>query len=148
MLYSEFMLKAVNACIYEDEDAEVVYLRPEWRMVLKTEGLDCKNVTDIKLTMEAVRDHLALEVERRRLYKDKGREVMSWMYNILTGEISPTLQQENNELLQDMIEYMKQKNVMESKEKKIEEKEEELKQQEYGQTMLPGFDFAKKSPGL
>ena len=87
---------------------------------------------------------LKLEVERRNRVTDKGRFVMDWLFDVLTASIDPTMITEENELMKNMMEYMKLNHELKEREAEVERKEEIQEKKSNIIEMMPGMNFSKR----
>jgi len=112
MLYSTFILKAKELTISQLDNG-LSYLEPEWQDILYREGLgDLEDLTDSYLDgWYTVEDILKLEVEKRNLAVSKKKEVIDWLYDLITATVEPAMLQEETEYIKNLTEYMKAKNA-------------------------------------
>ena len=107
MLYGEFAFKAKELVI-QQLDNGVWYLEPDWREMLFTNELTLENVSDFHLdNWYDVEDMLALEVERRNARDNKEKEVMDWLYELITATVEPAVLQEETDYMKNIVEFMK-----------------------------------------
>ncbi len=109
MLYTEFINKTKKLTINQLENG-TWYLEPEWR------DLTCRNVTeDIEnLTDSYIRDWwdveniLRLEVDRRNAMDSKKKDVIDWLYDLITAQVEPAMMQEETDYIKQVVEFMKE----------------------------------------
>lgn len=147
MLYDTLMRKAIDATIV-NEDGNI-YLVPEYRRVLRDEGLRGNKVTDTEVTDEEIWDYLKLEVERLREIGTKREQVYEWLYDLINTTIEPAMIQEENELFKNMMDYMKLNGELKEKDVELKEREEKVKNKEEfvdkkQDIGVAGFNFAKR----
>lgn len=108
MLYAEFALKAKELTIGQLDNG-VWYLEPEWQDKLYREGLgELDDLEDSYLSgWYDVEDMLKLEVERRNARDSKSKEVMDWLYDLITATVEPAMLQEETDYIKNVMEYMK-----------------------------------------
>ena len=107
MLYTQFILKAKELTIYQEEG--MWYLEPEWQDII------CRNITNNleELTDSNlmgwydVEDILKLEVERRNKRDDKTKFVVNWLYDLITTQVEPAVLAEETDYVKNVIEFMK-----------------------------------------
>lgn len=109
MLYTEFILKAKELTIIQDEETQQWYLEPEWQDILYRNGLgQLDELNDSYLSgWYDVEDILKLEVERRNRLNDKTPFVMNWLYDLLTTTVEPAMLQEETDYIKQVVEFMK-----------------------------------------
>ena len=145
MTYADYMLKAAKAVIVDDVDASgYSYLEPNYRVVLIDAGLTPDVVTDYETTWPMVKEALKLEVERRNLLSDKSRFVMDWLFEIITATIDPAMITEENELMQNMMSYMKLNHELKEKEQDLRKREETQDKKDNIVDLMPGINFSKR----
>lgn len=136
MIYDNYINKAYDLVIEQDEDTGVWYLNPNWVHLLYTNELDFEKVSDDYINQYEIEDTLKLEVQRRNLKNEvKKQAVIDWLYDIIVAKVEPQMLQEETEYVAQMIEYMRFRDA--EAQKKAEQKEK-----------LPGvlsqMDFSKK----
>lgn len=109
MLYTDFIIKAKELAITQDEDTQIWYVEPEWQDILYRNGLgDLESLTDSYLSgWYDVEDILKLEAERRNIRQDKKSYVINWLYDIITTAIEPEMLSEETDFIKQMVEYIK-----------------------------------------
>ena len=108
MLYSEFILKAKELTIQQFDNG-VWYLEPEWQDILYRNNLgDLEDLEDSYLSgWYDVEDILKLEVENRNARDSKQKEVVDWLYDLITATVEPAIMQEETDYIKHVIEFMK-----------------------------------------
>lgn len=108
MLYSNFILKAKNLTI-QQLDNGVWYLEPEWMDILYRNGLGIlDDLEDSYLSgWYDVEDILKLEVERRNASDSKKKEVVDWVYELITATVEPAMLQEETDYIKQVVDFMK-----------------------------------------
>lgn len=146
MLYIDFMKKAEEFVLSYDEDSGLTYLEPDWRVILSGLNLDPeKDITDSPISWDWLCERMMLEVERRNKLDDRSKYVIDWIYSILTAAIEPAMLNEENELMKNMMDYMKLNVELKEKEKNLNRKEEALDQKQNVVKMMPGLNFSKRT---
>lgn len=110
MLYTEFILKAKELTIVQDENTQQWYLEPEWQDILYRNGLgQLDELNDSYLSgWYDVEDILKLEVERRNLVINKKKQfILDWIYETITANIEPAMLQEETDYIKQVTEFMK-----------------------------------------
>lgn len=111
MLYINFIQKAKDLCIVQDEDNEIWYLDPEWIDIMHRSGLgDLEDIEDGFITDWLDVQHiLELETKRRniRLF-DKLKVVADWFYDLITATVEPAMLSEETDYIKAVTEFMKQ----------------------------------------
>ena len=152
MLYSEYMHEAMKLVVMDDsESSGFSYLDPNYRVLLLDAGQDPAKVTDHLIGWDDVVEVLKLEVERRNHITDKTRFVIDWVFEIISSTIEPAMVQEENELMKNMMEYMKLNSELKSKEQALQDREADLDHKEEVQEtrgtvlqLVPGMNFSKR----
>lgn len=92
-----------------------------------------------------------MEVERRNHITDKARFVIDWVFEIISSTIEPAMVQEENELMKNMMEYMKLNSELKSKEQALQDRAADLDHKEEVQEtrgtvlqLVPGMNFSKR----
>lgn len=108
MLYSDFILKAKELTI-QQLDNGVWYLEPEWQDVLYRNGLGALDELENSYLSGwyDVEDILKLEVERRNARDFKQKEVVDWLYDLITANVEPAMLQEETDYIKQVTEFMK-----------------------------------------
>lgn len=108
MLYSNFILKAKNLTI-QQLDNGVWYLEPEWMDILYRNDLGIlDDLEDSYLSgWYDVEDILKLEVDRRNARDSKKKEVIDWLYDLITTTVEPAMLQEETDYIKHVVEFMK-----------------------------------------
>lgn len=135
MLYTEFMNRVCDTCIFTSEITGKSFIAPCYKVYMKEDGLDPKDVSDIEVTFEDVKEYMELEIKRRDALTDNLPNVVDWIADLVFNQAEVGIQQEANDIANDLIEYMKLKKELEVK-KDLVGKEENKK--------ISGFNFNKK----
>lgn len=108
MLYSIFILKA-KALTIQQLDNGVWYLEPEWQDILYRNGLGALDELENSYLSGwyDVEDILKLEVERRNARDSKQKEVVDWLYDLITANVEPAMLQEETDYIKQVTEFMK-----------------------------------------
>lgn len=147
MLYAEFMHELKDMAIVQDEENGMYSIRPDYRYTASLEDLDPKKITDFAgVTWDIIREDLELDVVQRNQRESKIHLVVGWLYDLLTTAVDPFVTQEENELIQNIVEYMAQKDKLVTKEAELEKKEDLLnKKEDLGNVVqMHGLNFAKR----
>lgn len=90
-------------------------------------------------------------MERRNKITDKTRFVIDWVFEVISSTIEPTMIQEENELMKNMMDYMKLNHELRGKEQALQEreanldhKEEVLDKKDNILQLVPGMNFSKR----
>lgn len=90
-------------------------------------------------------------MERRNKITDKTRFVIDWVFDVISSTIEPTMIQEENELMKNMMDYMKLNHELRGKEQALQEreanldhKEEVLDKKDNILQLVPGMNFSKR----
>ena len=116
MTYSKFIFQA-EQLVVKQLDNGTWYLEPEWKDVICREvESDLSNIEDNYLEdWWDIENVLRLEVERRNAQDSKKNDVIEWVYNVIHATVEPALQDEENDYLKNVIEYMKLNHDLEKK---------------------------------
>ena len=108
MLYSKFIYHAKEMTI-QQLDNGAWYLEPEWKDIICREiESDLDNVEDNFLTdWWDIEDALRLEVEKRNLQDSKKKEVIDWLYELITSQVEPAMLSEETDYIKNVVEFMK-----------------------------------------
>lgn len=108
MLYSKFIYHAKEKTINQ-LDNDIWYLEPEWKDIICREiESNLSNLEDSYLSdWWDVENILRLEVERRNSRDSNKKEVIDWIYDIITQTVDPVMLEEETDFVKNIIEYMK-----------------------------------------
>lgn len=129
MSYFDVLNKAYELVVVTDELTGISYLQPSYKMLLRDNevhlpGYDSLvNNNDPEL-WEAVK----LEVDKRNAMLNFMNPVAEWMYSVLANVVDPAITNEENELMKNVLEYMKQKENKSRRKNKNKQTAEETKQ--------------------
>lgn len=146
MMYNEFMNVASGKCIEFTENTKQAYLLPDYRYVLRASGFTPDKVEDFEgLTWDEVGESLKLEVQMYNAENNSTLLLANLINDIITTDIAPLAQQEQNELFKNIIEYLKENNAREKFQKVTlgNDKEEQMGQLHQ---LFPNVNFEKKEP--
>lgn len=147
MLYAEYMVKVKEICLEQWEENGQWYVLPDWKRRLDDLELypDEDVITDwVNVMWNDVKEELDYEVKMRNTRQDKWPILGEILHKMLTAEIEPAVIQEQNELLKNVKEYMKEKNKVEEKKVELEEREKKVEEKEKVKEIAKGMSFAKK----
>lgn len=147
MLYAEYMVKVKDICLEQWEENGQWYILPDWKRRLDDLELypDEDVISDwVNVMWADVKEELDCEVQMRNARQDKWPILGETLYKMLTTEIEPQVIQEQNELLKNVQEYMKEKNKVEEKKVELAEREKKVKEKEKVKEIAKGMSFAKK----
>lgn len=144
MLYSKFIKEVIDLVIVSDEASGHVYLNPNYKVMLIDADLAPDKITDYPMSWSDLKEVLELEVERQEKEFDNSRNVVDWVYQIITATIEPTMVSEENELMKNMMEYMKLNHELKEREAEIERKEDIQEKKGNIVELMPGMNFSKR----
>lgn len=144
MLYSKYISEIQKLAIIDNDDTGHSYLDPSYKVILIDAGLTPDEVTDYKIDWADVREILELEVQRREKEFDNSRNVIDWIYSIITTTVDPVMINEENELMKNMMDYMKLNHELNEREAEVERKEEIQEQKTNIRELVPGMNFSKR----
>ena len=107
MLCVEFINKAKELTI-QQLDNGYWYLEPEWRLILGDNALYIDDISDYEVSPAEIKETLELEVERRNKRDSKQKEVMDWLYDLITATVEPAIMQEETDYIKQVVEFMKE----------------------------------------
>ena len=140
MSYFDIANEAIELVVVTDAETGASYLEPCYRAILDEANIHLpgrKTYGDKK--DQELYEIVQLEVEKRNAKTDFMRPVFDWVFGVLTNGVEPALEQEENELMKNMLEYMKVNN-----EKKELEAKEEAKEEADGGVPNIEVNFSKK----
>ena len=116
MLYINFIQKAKDICITQDEDNGIWYVEPEWVDIMHRSGIgDLEDISDGYITdWLDVQNILELEVKRRNIRQfDKITVVTDWLYDLITATVEPAMLSEETDYIKAVTEFMKENHKQE-----------------------------------
>lgn len=145
MLYDVYMHQVMPLVIVDDDDSSgFSYLDPHYRSILTGMNLSPEIIEDREVDWDWLSEALNLEVERRNRITDKSRYVIDWLFDIITSTIEPTMIDEENELMKNMMEYMKLNHELAEREEEVKKKEEVQEHKANIVELIPGLNFSKR----
>lgn len=143
MTYFEAMEAAIELTVVTDSISGMSYLEPNYRLLLKENGISLPDDKDGSELYEL----LHLEVEKRNAKLNRLQPVLDWLYDVMTTTVDPAVTQEENELIKNVMDYMKLNSELKVKEKELEQKEQGLEVKERVGNVIPfDINFSKKKP--
>lgn len=143
MTYFEAMEAAIELTVVTDSISGMSYLEPNYRLLLKESGISLPDDKDGSELYEL----LHLEVEKRNAKLNRLQPVLDWLYDVMTTTVDPAVTQEENELIKNVMDYMKLNSDLKVKEKELEQKEQGLEVKERVGNVIPfDINFSKKKP--
>lgn len=147
MLYYEYMDKVKALALITSEKNGLTYIRPDYEYLLAGANMKLSDVTDFEgVSQETVYRQLQLERDMRNTHKDVSPVVMQWLHDVIANVIEPTLVEEQNKLIQDMLEYRKERNAIDERTKKLDMQQQALEEKSKIIPMNFGMNFSKKKP--
>lgn len=108
MLYSEYIQKAKAMCLAIDDINNMAYLLPDYRYILHLSGMKLEDVTDFPgVTPEIVAENLKLEADGYNARNNMVPGIAAWLRETILDVLSPIAAQEQDELIKNLVEYMK-----------------------------------------
>jgi len=128
MTYFEACNKAVELTVVTDELTAVSYLQPFYRVLLRDNDVHLPGYDPVANDNDPeLWEIVYLEVAKRNAMLNHVEPVAEWVYSAIAGVIDPAMTQEENELVKNVLEYMKTKEKKKSRgRKKKEEQIEEV----------------------
>lgn len=147
MLYIDFMNKVKQFALVTDEDTGVTYVRPDYEHVIVLSELKLEDVSDFKnLSMDTIHRHLTLECEMMNSRNNKMPIVAQWLYSVITTVVEPTLVDEQNQIIKDLLAYRKERNAIDERTKELDHKQQMLAEKSKVSPFMFGMNFSKKKP--
>lgn len=140
MTKEEYLKEAARICVSKSDASEFYYVEPLWEIYLKAEAGEYPE----GLTHEETLEVLKLVVEKLNVSKDRSRVLINWIYDVLTANIDPAMIEEENELVKNIVEYMKMNKNIEEREKKLQEQEQVVSGKKNISKLLMGMRFSKR----
>jgi hypothetical protein len=106
--YYKFIQEAKEKTI-QQLDNGIWYLEPEWKDIVCREiesNLD-KVEDNYLIDWWDIENVLRLEVEKRNAQNDKKKDVIDWLYDVITATVEPAIMEEENDYIKNVIEFMK-----------------------------------------
>jgi hypothetical protein len=130
MMKEGFLNKVIGICLSINEQSGVAYVEPLWREIIVAEDLEKENpgVSDAEIL-----EVLQLAATKHNVTVDRSKMVINWLYEMLTNTIDPAMLDQENDLMKNMLEYMKAN----------ERRDEQMDSKQKVSKMLPGMSFAK-----
>lgn len=146
MTYHDIVNQAIDLTVITDDETGVSYLEPRYRSVLFENNIELPGHAlygDEK--DKELWEILKLEVEKRNAKRNVAHALAEWAYQILTQTVDPALMTEENELMQNIMDYMKLNQEVKEKKAELDEREEKIDMKEKANKTAPvGMSFAKK----
>lgn len=147
MLYGEYIDEVKKIALITDDDNEKTYIWPDYEYALSKMDLCIDKVSDFEgLTNEIVYRNLVLERDLRNAKNDKAPNLVKWLYDIITNVVEPTISSEQNQMIQDLLAYRKERNAIDDRIKELDKQEQALEEKNKILPMNIGLDFSKKKP--
>ena len=102
MLNEVFIKKAMDVTIIQADNG-LWYLEPMWKQIILDEGLSVGKTGN----WNEIEDILKLEVQKRNTINSNSPYVLTWLYNIISTQLEPTITQEETDYIKAVTEYMK-----------------------------------------
>ena len=118
MLYSKFIYHAKEKTIHQ-LDNETWYLEPEWKDIL------CREIEGFNGDLSVIEDSfisdwwdveniLQLEVTRRNAMDSKKKDVIDWIYDLITAYAEPAMLAEETDFIKNVVDFMKTNHAIEN----------------------------------
>lgn len=114
--YYSVVNQAIELCVETAEYSGVSFLQPRYREVLRENGLFLGNEED---SQEELYEILKLEVEKRNAENNRITPLLTWVDTIVNEVVTPAEEQEQNELIKNLLEYMKLNEQIKEREKDV-----------------------------
>ena len=130
MTYFDIVNQAINAVVVTDAMTNVTYLEPLYKEILRVSEIQ---FDESILPMEDLYEILKLEVQKRNAMNNQTNELMRKINSFISENIDPVLEDNNQKLMFELLEYIKEKD---------KKKEEESEAKRAGIGIV---NFAKKN---
>ena len=138
MSYFETVDKAIDLTVVTDDITGLTYLEPMYKEILRQNDVSLEDEDELY-------ELLMLEVDNRNAKADRMNPVVDYIYALLTEAIDPAMQSAENDLMKNMLEYMKMNDKLKDKEKELNEREEAVEVKENIGNVLPlGINLSKR----
>ena len=139
MNYFDIVNKAIELVIIEAKNG-LAFLEPRYKEVLRGAGLMNNGIVENEELFEI----LKLEVEKRNAINNNVASIASWASTIVNSADEAMTEQEN-ELMKNMMEYMRNNELLKEREAAVEKKELELAAKSKEKNVVPfGLNLAKR----
>ena len=128
MTYHEIINEAIDTLVTTDDNSGLTYLEPLYKETIRSEGWtepDAETGEPV-VTMEELAEILKLTVEKRNAQNNRTQAVVDWIFTVIENGIDPLVEDEQNDLIKNMMDYMKLNEEVKQKEKQLDNKEKEL----------------------
>lgn len=125
MLFTEFFKSACDIVIGQGERSGTYYLEPDYKELLRINDLSVKKISDRKISEKDLKEMLDLQVTKMNARQNKTQAVMEWLYAIIDTKLDPEMVEQENQLMENMLKYMKAKDGVDDEEV-VEQKHPEL----------------------
>lgn len=140
--YYEVVNAAIDAVVETDEYSGVSYLQPRYRQFLREQRLYLGNESD---PQDELYEILKLEVEMRNAKNDQLTPLLSWINTVVNETIKPEEEEQTNELMKNLLEYMKLNEEVKQREKDIAVREVVMDNKEkLAQYQARDYSFAER----
>ena len=147
MLYSEYMDQVKEIALLVNGTNGMTYIRPDYAYVLASSEIKLSDITDFDgVNEQIVLEHLKLERDMLNTQMDQSPIVMQWLSDVISTVVEPTIIDQQNKLIKDMIEYRKEKNSIDERTKELDLKQQALEDKSKILPLNFGMDFSKKKP--
>ena len=116
MTYFDIVNQAIDAVVTTDEITKVSYLEPLYKEILRVSEIEFdENI----LPMEDLYEILKLEVQKRNAINNPTNELMRKINSLINENIDPILEDNNQKLMFELLEYMKEKDKKKEEESTV-----------------------------
>lgn len=128
MTYHEIINEAIDTLVTTDDNSGLTYLEPLYKETIRSEGWTEPDAETGKpvITMEELAEILKLTVEKRNAQNNRTQAVVDWIFAVIENGIDPLVEDEQNDLIKNVMDYMKLNEEVKQKEKQLDNKEKEL----------------------
>lgn len=81
MKYNEYISKVKDLCIMIDSLLNIAYIRPEWKHILRTNGLyNVQLEDDVAIEYDEIQDVLEKEIAIYNGFSDTKKPILDWIF--------------------------------------------------------------------
>ena len=131
MSYFDVLNEAYELVVVTDELTGISYLQPAYKMLLRDNEIHLPGYDSIVNNNDPeLWEAVKLEVEKRNAMLNFVNPVAEWVYSVIATNVDPAMTQEENELIKNVLEYLKEKDKKKQKTRRKKEETENGQQNE------------------
>lgn len=141
MTRETFLNNAIDLCVGLAEETGVYFVEPLWQDILISEGFEEQLFAPENADILHI---LELAAKKLNAKTDRTKQVMDWLYDLITTTVDPAVMQEETELVKNVIEYMKTNDTLKEKERAIAAEEKRVEDKKDVSYLKPGMSFKRR----